>query len=322
MSQRIWKHLVAGLVVAVAIPATAAGNCNRSCLGGLLEQYLHAVVSHDAAAAPLAAGFRQTENAIAMPLGAGTWQSITALGKLQRHYLDPVTHSAGYYGTIVEGADRGIATLRLRVDGRRIAEAEWVIARKDTGTPQANGPGSTSVAGAELSPPPDTVQPVKSRLSREALIALANGYFDNLQAGDRRLFNAHSGWLRIENGIGTGEGAGGMERGPVEKPYIGGAGGPGPPPVATVAPGTCGSICAVVARRYPLVDEAAGVVLAMVIFQRPPGSALRRNLLTEWFAVNDGKVRGIYAAMHYLPPAVAAPNWPPYDGNLPAGVTP
>ena len=96
-----------------------------------------AVVLHDPVAAPLADGFRQTENAVAVPHGAGAWHSITALDKLQRHFLDTVTQSAGYYGTIVEGADAGIATLRLRIAERRITEAEWVIARKDTGRPQA-----------------------------------------------------------------------------------------------------------------------------------------------------------------------------------------
>jgi hypothetical protein len=318
---RLASAALCGILASVFAAAAGAdrGACDRACLDGLLGRYLRAVVSHDPATAPLAAGFRQTENAVAVPRGAGAWQSISALGKLQRHYLDVTTQSAGFYGTIVEGEDGGIATLRLRIVNREIAEAEWVIARKDTGGPQANGLGSTSIAGAELSPPPERVLPASARLTRDALIALANGYFDNLQAGDTRLFNAHRGWLRIENGIGTGEGPGGMARGADAGPYAGNAGAPPPPAVAA---GSCGSICAVVARRYPIVDEEAGVLLAMVIFQRAPGSKLRRNLLTEWFAIDDGKVRGIYAAMHYLGPTAAAPNWPPYDGNFPLGVVP
>jgi hypothetical protein len=78
----------------------------------------------------------------------------------------------------------------------------------------------------------------------------------------------------------------------------------------------------VVARRYPIVDEEQQMVLGMVIFIRPPGSTARRNLLTEWFKMDDGKIKGIWAAMHYLPPTQAAPNWPPYEGNWPIGDIP
>jgi hypothetical protein len=81
--------------------------------------------------------------------------------------------------------------------------------------------------------------------------------------------------------------------------------------------GVCGGICAVTARRFPVVDEEAGVVLGIVVFQRPPGNGNRRNLLTEWFVIGDGKVHGIYAAMHYLGQTMIAPNWPPYEGNFP-----
>jgi hypothetical protein len=307
-------------VIALALSSgswTADAGCDRACLRVLLDRYLEAVVKHDAGAAPLTPGFRQTENAVAVRRGDGAWKTISALGKLQRRYLDPVNQSAGYYGTIQEGADASVATLRLQIVNRKITEAEWVIGRKDTGTPTANGPGSTSAVGAEMSPPPEAALAREQRIARADMIALANGYFDSLQSGDTQLFIAHPGWVRTENGIGTGEGPGGGMRGGGPGLYQGRSGGSGPPPAAAAAVPTCSSICAVVARRYPVVDEEAGVVLGMVIFLRPPGNASRRNLLTEWFAIDSGKVRGIYAAMHYLPPTIGAPNWPPYDGNWP-----
>src|ERR1700683_1810085 len=77
------------------LAATAA--CDRPCLKSLLNDYLAAVVKHDPAAAPLAPSYRHTENAINVPLGKGVWRSVTALGDVQRRYLDPVSGQAAYY---------------------------------------------------------------------------------------------------------------------------------------------------------------------------------------------------------------------------------
>jgi hypothetical protein len=80
----------------------------------------------------------------------------------------------------------------------------------------------------------------------------------------------------------------------------------------------------VVARRTPLVDEEAQAALAFAVFIRRPGSPTPRNVFSEWFFIDDGKIRTIYAAMFYPPAELAVPNWPPYDGNwpLPAGTIP
>ena len=80
----------------------------------------------------------------------------------------------------------------------------------------------------------------------------------------------------------------------------------------------------VVARRIPLVDEEAQAVLAFAIFIRRPGSPTPRNVFSEWFYVDEAKIRTIYTAMFYPPAELAVPNWPPYDGNwpLPAGTIP
>ena len=80
----------------------------------------------------------------------------------------------------------------------------------------------------------------------------------------------------------------------------------------------------VVARRIPLVDEEAQVALAYAVFIRRPGSPTPRNVFSEWFVIDDAKIRTIYTAMFYPSPELAVPNWPPYDGNwpLPATIVP
>src|SRR5215471_12054316 len=77
-------------LLAVVLLAAGAGHpsaqtaCDRNCLRTLLDQYLAAVVKHDPKAAPLAVGFRQTENAINVGPGAGLWKTVTGLGRMQR----------------------------------------------------------------------------------------------------------------------------------------------------------------------------------------------------------------------------------------------
>ena len=80
----------------------------------------------------------------------------------------------------------------------------------------------------------------------------------------------------------------------------------------------------VAARRYPVVDDEAGVVLAFAVFIRRPGSPTPRNVFSEWFNIEEGRIRTIHTAMFYPGPELAVPNWPPYEGNwpLPASIVP
>src|SRR5215207_7264626 len=95
-------------LLSVATPARAADDCDRACLRTLLDQYLSAVTKHDPAAAPLFAGFRQTENAVVRRLGTGVWQTVTGLGRVQRRYFDPVTGQAAFFGIVNEGSSEAV----------------------------------------------------------------------------------------------------------------------------------------------------------------------------------------------------------------------
>src|SRR5690606_30532433 len=125
--------------------------CDRACLDSMLTSYLDAVIAHDPAMAPLVVGFRQTENAINVAPGQGVWQSVTALGDVQRRYFDPVTGQAGYYGTMMEGDATAIVTVRLRVEDNALTEAEWYIARADD--PGMSGPRQPGRPPANLHNP-------------------------------------------------------------------------------------------------------------------------------------------------------------------------
>jgi hypothetical protein len=328
------------LIFSVAVPADARaqGACDRACLRTALDQYLTAVIAHNPAQAPLMTGFRQTENAVAVPLGGGVWKTVTGLGKLQRRYVDAVSGQAAYFGVVDEGTSSAVVTVRVRVEDRKITEAEWYLARP--GDPGLNGPAQPGGAPVNLfnpdyltaNPPPQRVVPPAQRTSRAALLAITNSYFDGITSHDGTVVIAHPGCSRIENGTlmtGGRRGGGGGARGAGASPP---AGAPQPPPAAPQPPSANDCVAGfatlniqlVSARRFPVVDEEAGVVLATAVFLRRPGSPAPRNVFSEWFVIDEGKIRSIYSAMFYPPGDLPAPNWPPYDGNwpLPASAAP
>jgi hypothetical protein len=289
------------LIALAVVPFTAsAANCDRACLKSTLDRYLQAVLKHDPAAAPLAAAYRHTENAINIPLGKGIWQSVSALGNVQRRYVDPVSGQAAYYG-ILEETNRKLAivTARLRIENREIAEAEWYIARDgDPGLPGANPPNVWNPVSLTETPPPERVLPANKRLPRDTMIAIVQSYFDGITSHDGSVVRAHPGCNRYENGTKvTGN------RGGKDDDCVSGLGG--------------FDLANVAARRIPLVDDEQGVVLGMAVFIRKPGSIRPRNAFSEWFWIEDGKIRNIWTAMYYPGPERPVPNWPPFDGNFP-----
>ena len=315
MTSRIRRPLVfASVVLAAGVNSfAAANNCDRVCLRNAVDQYLNAVVKHDPSAAPLLPGFRQTENAVVVRPGTGTWKTVTALGKLQRRYLDPVSGQAGYFGTVEEGGEQAIVTVRVKVENRNITEAEWLIARK--GNPGLNGlTADGQPSGNFFDPenlaahaPPDKPITKEARASRETLIAVTNSYFDGITSHDGSIIIAHPGCLRVENGATvTGRPARGETTGALTDCTSN---------LATI------NIQNVAARRYPVVDEEVGVVLAIAVFLRKPGTATRRNVFSEWFTIENNKIRSVHSAMFYPTPEVPVPNWPPYDGNWPLPAT-
>jgi hypothetical protein len=339
MRRGIWWIAVCAAVTLVGVEsprAQAQAACGRACLKTMLDQYLNAVIRHDPSAAPLILGFRQTENAINVRPGQGVWKTVTGLGRMQRRFFDPVTGQAGYYGIVQENGDEAIVTVRLRVENRKLTEAEWYIARANdpglNGPRRAGGPPANSFNPDYLTsnPPPERIVPRAQRLTRQELEGIITSYFDAITSHDGSVALTHPGCGRVENGSPTPAGAflpalpraGGA--GPAAAPRAGGTGPANPAANDCVAGLQNFSAQMVVARRIPLIDQEAQVVLALALFVRRPGSPTPRNVFSEWFFVDEQKIRTIYTAMFYPAPELAVPNWPPYDGNwpLPAGVVP
>jgi hypothetical protein len=306
MASTSWKGLIFTVLAlsGAADAAAATRACDRTCLKNYLNEYLNAMIMHDPSAAPLWAGFRETENAVVTHAGNGAWKTFIGFGKIQRRFLDPISQQAGYFGEMEEASGTAIVSLRLKIEKEKITEAEWVISRNVTDDFRQDP------KNLELMMPPDVPVSTQARTDRDLMIAAANSYFDGIETHDTSVPMATVDCIRLENGMTT-AGA----RVPV----------PGEPGKFTVPRGCTQQFERLVqagttARRYPVVDEEAGFVLGMTLFMRAPGSTTMRNLLNEWFQIDHGKIIGIYAAMHYLPQEAPAPNWPPYDMNWPLPV--
>ena len=96
MQRRGW--FVAGVGVLAltlrSVPGLASDLCDRTCLEGVVEKYLAALVAHDPSRLPLAVNVRFTENGQELHLGDGLWGTTSGLGKYQLYVADPAPSSS------------------------------------------------------------------------------------------------------------------------------------------------------------------------------------------------------------------------------------
>lgn len=283
----------------------AAQDCDRACLTTHLNTYLDAVTSNTPAAGNLWVGFRQTENSVVIPEGLGAWQNVTGLGSIQRRYLDPVQGQAGYYGTVMMGAEEAVVAIRMKVQWDQVTEAEWFISRQsDVGV---NGTGNTpfDIDTLRATLPEQRVVPQGERLQREALQAVVNSYFDGITSHNGLIVKGHPGCSRYENGFPT-----------FNSPMREGMdiGNDGRTDCRTQADF---GVAIVAIRDFFVIDDESQTVMVSAMFRREAGEERRRNHFTEVFHVDTGKIRDIHAAFYYAPEDRPVPNWPPYDGLFP-----
>ena len=315
ISKLFFLSLLIGLLYLAPAAVSAAGKCDRDCLIAVMDRYLEAVVSNAPTKAPLASGYRSTENAVEVKKGEGIWRTATALGKIQRRYADPVSRHAGYFGLVEEDGNPALVALRLKIEREKVSEAEWIIARRGTVLYKPEG--------VVTYPPPEESVNAEKRSSREEMIAAADSYFSGIQAHDGSGVLSHSGCYRIENGTWMcGLPANAPPAAP-EKPEKSRRFGDGIKE-PFFANSQCNSgfeqlakiTAAVINRRYFVADEQAGIVMGTVIFTRQPdakgrdGKPMKWLYLTEVFVIEEGRIRGIFAAMDYLPPEIKTSGWP------------
>jgi hypothetical protein len=302
-----------------ATPATSsvlAPACDRACLYGVADQYLEALSQKDAHRLPWADKARYTENNVEIAIGDGVWATITGLGQYRLKFADPQAGQVGVFGEVIETDSDSVFALRLKVLDGRIAEAEIVIVRvKDFG---ALAGGDNPFGHPTFVDKPVLLQnlaPAEKR-SRERLISVADGYFDTLQVNDGVVFTQFDPECnRVENGLRTTNNP--------KKPLG---------PLSALGCqrqfelGLYRYDDRLRARRFPLVDEERGIVMAagfidhsgrVGTYKLTDGSAAESPIrrphsfyLLEIFKIVNGRIRQVEAAFITVPYNMPSP-WGP-----------
>jgi hypothetical protein len=280
---------VAAAAIVAATPAQAA-ECDRTCLSGLLTQYVDALVAHDPSKLPLADNARFTEDSRELKLGEGAWQTITAKGSFRHDYLDPEKQVAAAHVGLLEGQNPVLYSVILHVADSRIAGVETLVQRI---TPDSRF--QPTELGKPIRGMNDPV-PAGKRQSRQSLVATALRYTDGLRRGN--FTDAGTPFApeayRVENGVITaGEGCRIAASCGLYTQRI------------MVHPSILPSVAA--------VDEEAGVVVLWMNFgytdSYGPGNAL---VTFEAFKIRGGQIHAINAIFRPLP--ISTPrSWPTAD---------
>jgi hypothetical protein len=296
-----------------ALPASAS----RADLYAVLDKYLAALKAQDPTRVPWAEHVRNTENNVALMVGDGLWQTITALGGYDLRFADTQLGQVAYFGTVTETEETAAFSIRLKVVAGKVAEAETLVVRQlDSGIKFEGQKFETKPAMNEM-------LPAAQRLSRPRMISLADGYFDTLQQNDGTLFTKfHANCKRVENGVQTTNNPGfavvPVSRLGCEEQF---------------KAGNYRYDTRLRARRFMLVDEERGIVLAAGFidhagvpheYNLTDGTKVRSPVhrphsfyLFEAFKLRDGAIEQIEANFITVPYNMPSPwdDWARQDGS-------
>ena len=281
-------------------------NCDRACLENLVNQYLAAVVAHDPKRLPWSQDVRYTENDQPLEIGDGFWKTAEAIGNYKHYFADPEFGQVAFMGTMREAGAALLLSLRLRVELGRITEVESIYYRQ-------GGGGPSGIADMDRPYRPEDFWfksiPASQRMSRQELIAVADGYFTGLEKNDGKGINGTGTYPftndchRVENGAPTTN---------VPRPA-----GQSPDAINAFSMDCLSQfklgyyfvVQSIHHRRYPVVDAERGIVWAHAVFDQGtvnegvlsdgrkyafkgfnrPSSIL----VTEAFLIENGKIRRV-----------------------------
>ena len=268
------------------------------------EAYLDALEAKDPSRLAWAADAVFTENNVRLEPGDGLWNTIS---KRRRSYdlkaADPAAGQVSWFGIVEEHAIPAIMGLRLRIADARVAEAETIVCRKVDLSPF---PGIDTY----VTPRPLMLAdvPAALRSDRDEMIRIANGYFETIQLNDGTLFAEFTDDCeRIENGVQT---TNNLEAfGDYPNAGLGCA--------EQFRMGHFKFDDRLRDRRFPLVDEEKGLVLAggfidhtgrLVELTWTDGTPARSVfhyphsfVLLELFKIVDGRIAGVEAVFVTVP---------------------
>jgi hypothetical protein len=271
-----------------SLPASAA-DCDRACLGGLVTQYVDALLAHDPGKLPVTDNVRFTEDSKALKLGEGLWTATLSKGTFRQDYLDTERQVAVSHVHFMDGKDQILLSLLLHVTDGKIAGVETLVQRIP---PDARF--QPTQLGGPIRHMNDPV-PAGKKQSRASMIKTALTYTEGLRVGSftdgGTPFAPET--YRVENGaILAGEGCGRGDCGMYSQNIM-------------LHPSIIASVAA--------VDEENGVVVLWMNFGFTNSYGEGQSLVTfEAFKVWGGQIHAINAFFRTLPLATAR-FWPSSD---------
>lgn len=290
-------------------PQTSAksNDCDRACLNEFVDQYMAAVAAHDPSKLPLSANARYSENNVEMKVGEGLWQTSNGWGTYKVYIDDPQTGQVGFLGVADEDGHDSVFAARLKVADRKVTEIEVIVARAEGPRPMGGGPDNL-----KDKPLFSEDEPADQRVSRDKLIALANGYFDTIQLNTGKIYTTfdpdcqrmENGSITANNPNGTGVAKMGCQ--------------------AQLETGLLKIVTRCRDRRW-VVDEQRQMVFGAVFFDHngtvrkntlvdgtvhtigPPFDRPYTFLIFELFKIKNGKIRQIEAVLDTVPYYMPSP---------------
>jgi hypothetical protein len=168
---------------------------DRQHLYALLDDYLAALSDRTPSRLDWAANVRSSENNVMIEPGDGVWATIERIGDYKLRFADPVTGQVGYFGTVIEPLEESAFCMRLKATPTgAIAEVEMVIVR--------NSEYGMVLQGPRFWTKPILEADAQAPSSRAEMQRLADGYFDTLQLNDGTIRTRfHPDCNRVENGV-------------------------------------------------------------------------------------------------------------------------
>jgi hypothetical protein len=278
---------------------------NRTTLYAVLDRYMAALAAKNPARVEWAKTIRNSENNVMIPTGEGLWGTLDRIGEYKLRFADVKTGQVGYFGTVHEPIEESAFTVRLKVDAQgKVAEVETIVVRQSDSGIKFENPRywDKPILNANVTKPN----------SRKEMIALSDGYFSTLQLNDGTLHTKfHPQANRVENGVQTTHN----------------------PEFAKIVPvsalgceeqfrmGNYRYDDRLRGRRFPLVDEERGLVLAfgfidhsgkLDTYQLTDGRTVKSPVrrphsfyLAELFKIEDGMIWQIEANF------ITVPYWMP-----------
>jgi hypothetical protein len=178
------KLLTVGVMIAGAL-AGQSGPCDRACLENFVDQYMDALIAHDAKRLPMTARVKNTEDGVRLDPGDGFWRTALAKGTYRLFVTDTEAGQVAFLGTMREvntpTPNPVILAVRLKIENRQVSEIENMVIRDNlaaTNLEKIGTPNPLFLA---------TI-PAAQRASRAELIRIGNSYLSALEKKRRQKY--------------------------------------------------------------------------------------------------------------------------------------